>query len=174
MAGRQRAAAALPLLLRTLRNASSPPLPKPLTKPLPSLRHAFSLYDQINLINRVSEEQLRFEGFSDTGFTINGVQYEGSVLCVGSLVLSWSPKKLSEITADSLSVLQLLRPAPEIFVLGCGRFTVPIDPELMRFIRSNGMKLEAIDSRNAASTFNILNEEGRMVAAALLPYRVQE
>ncbi|ERN09260.1 hypothetical protein AMTR_s00149p00044270 [Amborella trichopoda] len=62
----------------------------------------------------------------------------------------------------------------EIFVLGCGRFTVPIDPELMRFIRSNGMKLEAIDSRNAASTFNILNEEGRMVAAALLPYRVQE
>ncbi|XP_011624585.1 NADH dehydrogenase [ubiquinone] 1 alpha subcomplex assembly factor 3 [Amborella trichopoda] len=112
--------------------------------------------------------------FSDTGFTINGVQYEGSVLCVGSLVLSWSPKKLSEITADSLSVLQLLRPAPEIFVLGCGRFTVPIDPELMRFIRSNGMKLEAIDSRNAASTFNILNEEGRMVAAALLPYRVQE
>uniref|UniRef100_A0A0E0IHS2 Uncharacterized protein n=1 Tax=Oryza nivara TaxID=4536 RepID=A0A0E0IHS2_ORYNI len=31
------------------------------------------------------------------------------------------------------------------------------------------MKLEAVDSRNAASTFNILNEEGRPVAAALLP-----
>ncbi|KAJ6401599.1 NUCLEAR PROTEIN E3-3 [Salix purpurea] len=32
------------------------------------------------------------------------------------------------------------------------------------------MKLEAVDSRNAASTYNILNEEGRLVAAALLPY----
>ncbi|KAL7233795.1 hypothetical protein ACSBR1_017413 [Camellia fascicularis] len=34
------------------------------------------------------------------GFTVNGVAYEGSVLCVGNLITSWSPKKFSEITAD--------------------------------------------------------------------------
>lgn len=62
--------------------------------------------------------------------------------------------------------------APDILLLGCGRYIEPIDPELRRFLRSTGMKLEVIDSRNASSTFNILNEEGRMVAAALLPYGV--
>lgn len=34
----------------------------------------------------------------------------------------------------------------EILILGCGRQIQQIDPELGRFIRSTGMKLEAIDS----------------------------
>lgn len=37
--------------------------PKPTTQPLPSLRRAFSLYDQINLIDNVPEDQLRFQGY---------------------------------------------------------------------------------------------------------------
>ncbi|KAJ4727346.1 NADH dehydrogenase [ubiquinone] 1 alpha subcomplex assembly factor 3-like [Melia azedarach] len=169
MAVRQRAVTTLPNLIRSLRNDSPKAIPN---QPLPSLRRAFSLYDQINLIDNVPEDQLRFQGYTDTGFTVNGVQYEGSLLCVGNLLMSWSPKNFSEITPNSLSIFQLVRPIPEILILGCGRYTIPIDPELRRFIRSTGMKLEAIDSRNAASTYNILNEEGRIVAAGLLPYGV--
>ncbi|WZY91727.1 hypothetical protein YC2023_064056 [Brassica napus] len=48
----------------------------------------------------------------------------------------------------------------------------PVTPEVRQFVKSIGMKLETVDSRNAASTYNILNEEGRVVAAALLPYGV--
>lgn len=110
--------------------------------------------------------------FNDTGFTVNGVEYDGSLLCVGNLIMSWKPKKFSEITSDSLSLFQIVRPIPEILIVGCGRNIQHVDPELRRFIRSTGMKLEAVDSRNAASTYNILNEEGRIVAAALLPYGV--
>lgn len=165
---RQRAVATLPTLMRALRKEP----PKPTTQPLPSLRRAFSLYDQINLIDNVPEDQLRFQGYTDTGFTVSGVQYEGSLLCVGNVLLSWGPKKLSEITADSLSIFRIVRPIPEILILGCGRHIEQVDPELRRYIQSTGMKLEAVDSRNAASTYNILNEEGRIVAAALLPYGV--
>ncbi|KAG8653764.1 NADH dehydrogenase [ubiquinone] 1 alpha subcomplex assembly factor 3 [Manihot esculenta] len=162
---RQRAVATLPKLIQSLRK----PAVEGRTHALPSLRRAFSLYDQINLIDNVPQDQLRFQGYTDTGFTVNGVEYEGSVLCVGNLLLSWSPNRLSQITPESLSIFQILRPIPEILILGCGRQIQQIDPELGRFIRSTGMKLEAIDSRNAASTYNILNEEGRIVAAALLP-----
>ncbi|KAL9429830.1 hypothetical protein AB3S75_025259 [Citrus x aurantiifolia] len=169
MAVRQRAVTTLPNLMRSLRKASPKATPN---QPLPSLRRAFSLYDQINLIDNVPEDQLRFQGYTDTGFTVNGVQYEGSLLCIGNLLMSWTPKKFSEITPNSLSIFQLVRPIPEILILGCGRYIEPVDPELRQFIRSTGMKLEAIDSRNAASTYNILNEEGRIVAAALLPYGV--
>ncbi|KAK4847562.1 hypothetical protein QYF36_003354 [Acer negundo] len=154
--------------MRSLRKDSN----KAPNQPLPSLRRAFSLYDQINLIDNVPEDQLRFQGYTDTGFTVNRVQYEGSLLCVGNLLMSWAPKKFSEITPDSLSIFQLVRPIPEILILGCGRCIVPVDPEVRRFIRSIGIKLEAVDSRNASSTYNILNEEGRIVAAALLPYGV--
>lgn len=34
----------------------------------------------------------------------------------------------------------------EILILGCGRNIQPIDPQLRSFIRSTGMKLEAVDS----------------------------
>ncbi|GMH08646.1 hypothetical protein Nepgr_010486 [Nepenthes gracilis] len=168
MALRQKAVATLPVLLRSLKKDN----PKPATQQLPSLRRAFSLYDQINLINNVPDDQLRFQQYDEMGFVVNGVKYEGSLLCVGNLLLSWSPKKFSEITPDSLSVFQILRPIPEILILGCGRHIEPVGSELCSFIRSAGMKLEAVDSRNAASTYNILNEEGRIVAAALLPYGV--
>ncbi|ONK72248.1 uncharacterized protein A4U43_C04F17380 [Asparagus officinalis] len=169
--GRQRAASSLlPHLVKTLRKES--PRPPFNHQTLPSLRRTFSLYDQINLIDSVPEDQLRFQGYTDTGFTVNGVKYEGSLLIVENKLMTWAPKRFSEITAESLSIFQVLRPIPEILIIGCGKNIELISPELRRFIRSTGMKLEAVDSRNAASTYNILNEEGRMVAAALLPYGV--
>ncbi|GAB2228031.1 hypothetical protein Droror1_Dr00009860 [Drosera rotundifolia] len=168
MALRQKVRGTLPILLRSLKRDNR----KPPSLQLPSLRRAFSLYDQINLIDKVPDEQLIFQEYDETGFKVTGVKYEGSLLCVGNLLLSWSPKKFSEITPDSLSLFQILRPVPEILILGCGKYIQPVGTELQRFIRSTGMKYEAVDSRNAASTYNILNEEGRIVAAALLPYGV--
>lgn len=163
MAVRQR----LPDLIRSLKRELNL---RPSNQLLPSLRRAFSLYDQINLIDNVPEDQLRFQQYTETGFKVNGVMYEGSLLCVGNLLMSWSPQKFSDVTPDSLSIFQTVRPIPEILLLGCGRHIQLVDPNLRRFIRSTGMKLEALDSRNASSTYNILNEEGRIVAAALLPY----
>ncbi|KAJ1693524.1 hypothetical protein LUZ63_010222 [Rhynchospora breviuscula] len=169
--GRQKIASMVPHLVKTLRK--QPLSPTTTNHTLPSLRRTFSLYDQINLIDTVPDDQLRFQGYSDTGFTINGTKYEGSLLIVENKIMTWAPKKFSDITPQSLSIFQVVRPVPEILILGCGRNIFPVDPELRRFIRSTGMKLEAVDSRNASSTYNILNEEGRHVAAALLPYGVE-
>ncbi|KAK6918118.1 NDUFAF3/Mth938 domain-containing protein [Dillenia turbinata] len=169
MGGRQKAMAAATMLPTYIRNLRQQLPSKAPNQPLPSLRRAFSLYDQINLIDQVPDGQLRFQGYTDTGFTVNRVQYEGSLLIFGNLLTSWSPTKFSEINEESLSLFRVVRPVPEILILGCGRYIQPVVPKLREFICSTGMKLEAIDSRNAASTYNILNEEGRIVAAALLP-----
>ncbi|KAL7203950.1 hypothetical protein ACSBR2_017082 [Camellia fascicularis] len=68
MAVRQRAVATLPTLMRALRKGTTSPNPKlPNQQPLPSLRRAFSLYNQINLIDNVPEDQLRFQGYTDEG-----------------------------------------------------------------------------------------------------------
>ncbi|CAM8907535.1 unnamed protein product [Rhodiola kirilowii] len=94
-------------------------------------------------VGSISEE----EGYryTDTGFTVNVANYEGSLLCIGNLLMSWSPKKFSEITADSLSIFQTVRPIP-ILILGSGRYIQQIDPELRRFVRSTGMKIEVVHS----------------------------
>ncbi|XP_042032815.1 uncharacterized protein LOC121779536 [Salvia splendens] len=84
---------------------------------LPSLRRAFSLYDQINIITQVPEDQLRFQEFDDTGFKVNGVRYEGSILCVGNLLMSWTPKKFSDITAESLSIFKTLPGKKSSYIL---------------------------------------------------------
>ncbi|CAL4915682.1 unnamed protein product [Urochloa decumbens] len=195
----QKVLGALPQLVKSLR--SEPVSGGARLRHLPSLRRTFSLYDQINLIDSVPEDQLRFQSqnmykwrrngekrgecynnttvprgrndrYDDTGFKINNVKYEGSLLIVENKIMSWAPKTFSEITAESLSIFKVVHPIPEILILGCGRNIQLVSPELRKFIRSTGMKLEAVDSRNAASTYNILNEEGRPVAAAVLPYGV--
>ncbi|XP_020672487.1 uncharacterized protein LOC110092322 isoform X2 [Dendrobium catenatum] len=95
--GRQRAASLLPYIVKTLRKESL----NPANQTLPSLRRMFSLYDQINIIDSVPEDQLRFKEYSETGFTINGVKYEGSLLIVENKIMSWAPKVFSEINAES-------------------------------------------------------------------------
>ncbi|KAH7446440.1 hypothetical protein KP509_01G055600 [Ceratopteris richardii] len=131
-----------------------------------------SLYEQMKLMDKLNEEsgRLRFTGYSDTGFNINNIFYEGSIMCHGSLILNWTPMSFKEITSESLSIFELLRPAPELLVLGCGRSVQFPGKDVKDFLRSNGIKLEAVDSRSAVATFNFLNDEGRLVAAAILPF----
>ncbi|XP_048141422.1 NADH dehydrogenase [ubiquinone] 1 alpha subcomplex assembly factor 3-like isoform X3 [Rhodamnia argentea] len=155
MAVRQR----LPDLIRSLKRELNP---RPSNRLLPSLRRAFSLYDQINIIDNVPEDQLRFQQYTETGFKVNGVMYEGSLLCVGNLLMSWSPQKFSDITPDSLSIFQTVRPIPEILILGCGRHIQPVDPNLRRFIRSTGMKLEALDSVHNFICVHLLDHFSRL------------
>lgn len=61
MAVREKAMATLPTLMRAMRKRT--PNHMPSNQPLPSLRRAFSLYDQINLIDNVPEDQLRFQQY---------------------------------------------------------------------------------------------------------------
>lgn len=58
MAVRQR----LPELIRALKSAPARPIAN--NHLLPSLRRAFSLYDQINLIDKVPDDQLRFQQYA--------------------------------------------------------------------------------------------------------------
>ncbi|CAL4940731.1 unnamed protein product [Urochloa decumbens] len=140
----QKVLGALPQLVKSLR--SEPVSGSARLRHLPSLRRTFSLYDQINLIDSVPEDQLRFQSYDDTGFKINNVKYEGSLLIVENKIMTWAPKTFSEITAESLSIFKVVHPIPEILILGCGRNIQLVSPELRKFIRSTGMKLEAVDS----------------------------
>lgn len=137
---------------------------------LPRLRRAYGNYEEFDVFAGANHaHKVRINGYDEKKFFANGIEIEGSIICLSSLTLKWAPKSFEEITSDSLAIFELLRPAPEILILGCGKRMGHVSQELRDYLRSNGIKLEAVDTANATSTFNILNEEGRIVAAAMLP-----
>ncbi|KXZ43340.1 hypothetical protein GPECTOR_94g662 [Gonium pectorale] len=108
----------------------------------------------------------KISGYYAGGFYLNNVP--GSVLVSRDLYMMWRPRRISEVTPESLVFLELLKPAPEVLVLGTGATPQPLPPDLHAYLQRIGVRVELLDSRNATGYFNVLNDEGRSVVGALL------
>ncbi|KAI0053747.1 DUF498-domain-containing protein [Auriscalpium vulgare] len=71
---------------------------------------------------------------------------------------------------DRFEVFEVVVPRPEILLLGTGRSVVPPPAPLRQYLNQLGIQVDVMDTWNACTTYNLLAEEGRRVAAALLPY----
>ncbi|KAF8933885.1 hypothetical protein BGZ58_006073, partial [Dissophora ornata] len=56
-----------------------------------------------------------------------------------------------------------------ILIVGTGKAFSPLSPAVRSVIRGLGLQVDMMSTANAAATYNMLAEEGREVAAALLP-----
>lgn len=112
---------------------------------------------------------ISIKGYNEYSFQVNDVLVNQSVILLPKSFLLWNAKKFQDITIESLSIFPLIFPTIEIIFVGCGhRMIQPLPNEVTKYFRSKGIVLELSDSVNAASSFNMLNSEGRNVAAALL------
>ncbi|KAH9809015.1 NADH dehydrogenase 1 alpha subcomplex assembly factor 3 [Melampsora americana] len=68
----------------------------------------------------------------------------------------------NQINQESLQIFKFLYPRP-----GTGERLTPIDPSVREWIHSLGIQLTVLDTRNAASTYNLLIDEGRSVGVGL-------
>ncbi|CAI7784013.1 unnamed protein product [Closterium sp. NIES-53] len=138
--------------------------------PAPSAVARAAEPSNFNVLEGAAESSGRvfITAYDDKGFTVGGRDLDSSILCVGDLALCWSPSCLADVTPDSLALFQLIRPQPELLLLGTGQRMQAVPGELREFVRACGMKLEVLSTRHAIATLNVLNEEGRSVAAALL------
>ncbi|KAI1351693.1 hypothetical protein F5Y01DRAFT_112116 [Xylaria sp. FL0043] len=120
------------------------------------------------------------------GFQLNSgarITDGSGVILVGGEVFAWQPwlprgenkllngKGQWDIPNESLGLLSLVWPRPDLLILGLGPEIRPLSPELRRHISSLGMRVEILDTRNAAAQFNLLATERGVndVAAALIP-----
>ncbi|TFK62713.1 hypothetical protein BDN72DRAFT_376654 [Pluteus cervinus] len=71
--------------------------------------------------------------------------------------------------AEHLEIFDVVVPRPEILIFGTGKTLSQPPPFMRKHLNNLGIQLEVMDTRNACSTYNLLSEEGRRVAAALLP-----
>ncbi|KAN0126699.1 DUF498 domain containing protein [Russula decolorans] len=66
-------------------------------------------------------------------------------------------------------VFDVVVPKPEILLIGTGKSANPLPAILRQHLNKLGIQVDVMDSWNACTTYNLLSEEGRRVAAALLP-----
>ncbi|XP_002971224.2 NADH dehydrogenase [ubiquinone] 1 alpha subcomplex assembly factor 3 [Selaginella moellendorffii] len=127
--------------------------------------HDFDLFGKM----KESSGRVAVDALSEESFSVDQVEYFDSIICLSKFVLSWTPKTFEEITPESLAIVDLLTPTPEILVLGTGNTTKFPSKEVKEFLKSRNIKIESVDSRHAAIAFNFMNVECRDVVAAMLP-----
>ncbi|KAF8484614.1 DUF498-domain-containing protein [Russula ochroleuca] len=70
---------------------------------------------------------------------------------------------------SKFDVFDVVVPKPEILLIGTGKSVNPLPAILRQHLNKLGIQVDVMDSWNACTTYNLLSEEGRRVAAALLP-----
>jgi len=107
-------------------------------------------------IHSVSEDQIRIgdQVFSDA-----------VAMTAEALLDDWPAKAIDNLKESDFTVL--LDSRPEVIILGTGNNNVFPPRELVFAMARRGVGFEAMNTRAAASTFNVLAGEGRQVAAVL-------
>lgn len=89
-----------------------------------------------------------------------------AILSADRLVLDWQPRTAGELTAQHLH--EVLALEPEVILLGTGERQEFPDSGVLRVALERGVAVEVMDTRAACRTYNVLVQEGRRVAAAVL------
>ena len=113
-------------------------------------------------------ERVPINAYGDGGFRFGEMSHRGSLLILPGGVYGWAPDSFDELVPDAF--LRVFGHAKEIdfLLLGTGAQRLNPRPELAQAFVEAGIGLEIMDTGAACRTFNVLLDESRAVAAALL------
>ena len=109
------------------------------------------------------------EGYGGGGFRVAGVWRPGSLLIVQDAPRDWRPAAMADVAAEDLEpVLAAPAGAVEFVLLGTGP-TQALPPRWVReALRTAGLGLEFMATDAAARLHNVLAQQGRLFATALI------
>ncbi|MGL4405181.1 MAG: Mth938-like domain-containing protein [Notoacmeibacter sp.] len=112
--------------------------------------------------------QAPIDAYGNMGFRFAGMSHRGSILCLPSGIHGWGAHAAAELTLNDFGKAIEECEGIEIMLVGTGMEPYLLPRELRASLREAGLKAEIMTTGAAVSTFNILVEEGRRVAAALI------
>ena len=108
-----------------------------------------------------------FTAYGPGYVAVNGVRHESSLVVLPDRIMeNWNVQSIETLAQDDIEELALLK--PELVLLGSGDALHFPNPKLLARLVAAGIGTEVMDTRAACRTYNILAEEGRNVAAALV------
>lgn len=153
----------------------------------------------MDVLGHVAAPATSVDACTSDGFHLdNGVKTEGGagILLVGGEAFTWQPwlmlpnsegtqphlgsllnsrKGILSFPTDSLGLLELVHPKPDLLIVGTGGKLWMLERETRRYINEVlGCRLDVMDTANAAAAYNLLAkergiEDGAGVGALLLP-----
>lgn len=81
---------------------------------------------------------------TQTGFIVNNVKVEGAVFAYGGVWTMWRVQSLQEVTPESLALLQLIKPVPDLLVFGSGKSSQRPPESALMMLRNLNIGLEAL------------------------------
>ncbi|KAI8988928.1 NADH dehydrogenase 1 alpha subcomplex assembly factor 3 [Pilobolus umbonatus] len=111
------------------------------------------------------------------GFVLsNHIKIDQPLILVSGSPFLWNPPPRSpgfmpmkDWPLDTFKIFEVVSPKPELIMFGTGKEFAPIPEHIRKFFFELGIQVDQMNSKLAAATYNVLAEEGRRVAAALLP-----
>ncbi|KAL7676599.1 hypothetical protein ACOME3_002848 [Neoechinorhynchus agilis] len=131
-------------------------------------------------------DKIFITGLKEHAFIINRtLTVYGPIICFPWHILHWNVSDVSSINAESLCLLSVLYPKPDLFILGIGdswNLQKPIGKnssamslesmkEIRSFLTKHSITHEILPTEKAIQAFNVLNSEYRVAVAAMLPVR---
>ena len=109
------------------------------------------------------------EAYGGGGFRVAGERCEGSILILDDVVRPWPVSGLTDVTPESLqAVFAAGIGTVEFLLLGTGPKLVPAPKPLREAVQAAGFGLEVMNTVEACRLYNLMAEDGRRVAAALI------
>jgi uncharacterized protein len=112
--------------------------------------------------------QAAIDAYGDGGFRFAGMSHRGSLLCLPSGMYAWGVTQPRELTLASLAPVLEIADAIDVLFIGFGQGIAALEPAIRPAFRERNVIVEAVATRGAVSTYNILLAEQRPVAAALI------
>jgi uncharacterized protein len=111
--------------------------------------------------------QYIFTGYGEGYILINQIRYEKNLIVMPDrLIEDWPVMSVSQLETQHFE--NLVPYKPEIIILGTGIAHKFPNQSLLSQLTKMGIGIEVMDTKACCRTYNILVEEGRHVAAALL------
>lgn len=108
-----------------------------------------------------------FTAYGPGYVAVNGVRYVSSLVVLPTrIVADWDVRDIALLARQDIDALALLN--PELVLLGTGKRMRFPAANLLAGLAAKRIGSEVMDTRAACRTYNILAEEGRNVAAALI------
>jgi uncharacterized protein len=112
--------------------------------------------------------QAPIDAYGNGGFRFAGMSHRGSLLCLPTGMDAWPVEEPAALTLASLEPVLAVADAIDVLFIGLGADIYAIDPAIRAAFRERQVVVEAVATRSAISTYNILFAEQRQVAAALI------
>jgi uncharacterized protein len=112
--------------------------------------------------------QHSIDAVGNGGFRFADMSHRGSILILPSGIYAWRVKGADEFSRGQFQAVLDAAPDIDIFIIGTGSQTAVLTDDLLWALRSARLNVDIMPTLAAARTFNVLLNEQRRIAAALI------